>query len=66
MTFQYHSNATYSTNDLASSNSTLDLVTQKIYLNESEFVQLKFMDIVKDHGIIPDIEKNRHSYDGDS
>ena len=66
MTFQYNSNATYSTEDLASSNSTLDLVTQKIYLNESEFVQLKFMDILKDHEIIPDIEKNRHSYDGDS
>ena len=66
MTFQYNSNATYSTKDLASSNSTLDLVTQKIYLNESEFVQLKFMDILKDHEIIPDIEKNRHSYVGDS
>ena len=66
MTFQYNSNATYSTEDLASSNSTVDLVTQKIYLNESESVQLKFMDILKDHEIIPDIEKNRHSYDGDS
>ena len=61
MTFQYNSNATYSTENLASSNSTVDLVTQKIYLN-----QLKFMDILKDHEIIPDIEKNRHSYDGDS
>ena len=66
MTFQYNSNATYSTEDLASSNSTVDLVTQKIYLNESESVQLKFMGILKDHEIIPDIEKNRHSYDGDS
>ena len=66
MTFQYNSNATYSTEDLASSNSTVDLVTQKIYLNESESVQLKFMDILKDQEIIPDIEKNRHSYDGDS
>ena len=66
MTFQYNSNATYSTEDLASSNSTVELVTQKIYLNESESVQLKFMDILKDHEIIPDIEKNRHSYDGDS
>ena len=66
MTFQYNSNATYSTKDLASSNSTVELVTQKIYLNESESVQLKFMDILKDHEIIPDIEKNRHSYDGDS
>ena len=66
MTFQYNSNATYSTEDLASSNSTVDLVTQKVYLNESESVQLKFMDILKDHEIIPDIEKNRHSYDGDS
>ena len=66
MTFQYNSNATYSTEDLASSNSTVDLVTQKIYLNESKFVQLKFIDILKDHEIIPDIEKNRHSYDGDS
>ena len=60
MTFQYNSNATYSPEDLASSNSMVDLVTQKIYLNESESVQLK------DHEIIPDIEKNRHSYDGDS
>ena len=66
MTFQYNSNATYSTEDLASSNSTVELVTQKIYLNESESVQLKFMDILKDHEIIPDIEKNRHYYDGDS
>ena len=66
MTFQYNSNATYSTEDLASSNSTVELVRQKIYLNESESVQLKFMDILKDHEIIPDIEKNRHSYDGDS
>ena len=66
MTFQYNSNATYSTEDLASSNSTVDLVTQKIHLNESESVQLKFMDILKDHEIIPDIGKNRHSYDGDS
>ena len=66
MTFQYNSNATYSTEDLASSNSAVDFVTQKIYLNESESVQLKFMDILKDHEIIPDIEKNRHSYDGDS
>ena len=66
MTFQYNSNATYSTEDLASSNSTVDLVTQKIYLNQSESLQLKFMDILKDHQIIPDIEKNRHSYDGDS
>ena len=49
MTFQYNSNATYSTEDLASSNSTVDLVTQKVYLNESESVQLKFMDILKDH-----------------
>ena len=65
MTFQYNSNATYLTEDLASSN-LVDLVTQKIYLNESESVQLKFMDILKDHQIIPDIEKNRHSYDGDS
>ena len=24
------------------------------------------MDILKDHEIIPDIKKNRHSYDGDS
>ena len=37
-----------------------------MYLNESESVQLKHMDILKDHEIIPDIEKNRHSYDGDS
>ena len=66
MTFQYNSNATYSTEDLASSNSTVDLVTQKIYLNESEFVQLKFIEILKDHETIPDIEKNKHSYDGDS
>ena len=66
MTFQYNSNATYSTKDLASSNFTVELVTQKIYLNESESVQLKFMDILKDHEIIPDLEKNRHSYDGDS
>ena len=66
MTFQYNSNATYSTEDLAISNSTVELVTQKIYLNESESVHLKFMDILKDHEIIPDIEKNRHSYDGDS
>ena len=66
VTFQYNSNATYSTEDLASSNSTVDLVTQKIYLNEPESVQLNFMDILKDHEIIPDIEKNRHSYDGDS
>ena len=66
MTFQYNSNATYSTEDLASSNSTVDLVTQKIYLNELESVQLKFMDILNDHEIIPDVEKNRHSYDGDS
>ena len=66
MTFQYKSNATYSTEDLASSSFTVDLVTQKIYLNESESVQLKFMDILKDHEIIPDIENNRHSYDGDS
>ena len=66
MTFQYNSNVTYSTEDLASSNSTVDLVMQKIYLNESESVQLKFMAILKDHKIIPDIEKNRHSYDGDS
>ena len=66
MTFQYNSNATYSTKDLASSNPTVDLVTQKIYLKESESVQLKFIDILKDHEIIPDIEKNRHSYDGDS
>ena len=66
MTFQYNSNATYSTEDLASSNSTVKLVAQKIYLNESESVQLKFMGILKDHEIIPDIEKNRHSYDGDS
>ena len=66
MTFQYNSNATYSREDLANSNSTVDLVTQKIYLNESESVQLKFMDILKDHEIIPDIEKNGHSYDGDS
>ena len=43
MTFQYNSNASYSTEDLASSNSTVDLVTQKIYLNESGSVQLKFM-----------------------
>ena len=57
MTFQYNSNPTYSTKDLASSNSTVDLVTQKIYLNESESVELKFMDILKDHEIIPDIEK---------
>ena len=64
MTFQYNSNATYSIEDLASSNSTVDLVTQKIYLNESESVQLKFMGILKDHEIITDIEKNRHSYDG--
>ena len=66
MTFQYNSNARYSTEDLASINSTVDLVTQKINRNESESVQLKFMDILKDHEIIPDIEKNRHSYDGDS
>ena len=66
MIFQYNSNATYSTEDLASSNSTVDLVTQKIYLNESESVQMKFIDILKDHEIIPDIEKNRHSYDSDS
>ena len=66
MTFQYKSNATYSTEDLASSNFTVDLATQKIYLNESESVQLKFMDILKDHEIIPDIKKKRHSYDGDS
>ena len=66
MTFQYNSNATYSTEDLASSTSTVDLVMQKIYLNESESVQLKFMDILKDHETIPDIEKKRHSYDGDS
>ena len=66
MTFQYNSNATYSTGDLASSNSTVELVTQKIYLNESESVQLNFIDILKDHEIIPDIEKNRRSYDGDS
>ena len=66
MTFQYNSNATYSTEDVASSNSTVDPVTQKIYLNESESVQLKFMDILKDHEIILNIEKNRHSYDGDS
>ena len=52
MTFQYNSNATYSTKDLASSNSTVELVTQKIYLNESESIQLKFMDILKDHEII--------------
>ena len=65
MTFQYNSKVIYSTGDLASSNSTVELVTQKIYLNESESVQLKFIDILKDHEIIPDIEKNRH-YDGDS
>ena len=66
MTFQYNSNATYSTEDLASSNFTVDLVRQRIYLNESESVQLKFIDILKDHEIIPDIEKNRHPYDNDS
>ena len=63
MTFQYNSNATYSTENLASSNSTVEFVTQKIYLNESESVQLKFMDILKEHEIIPDIEKNRQSCD---
>ena len=66
MIFQHNSNATYSTEDLAISNSTVELVTQEIYLNESESVQLKFIDILKDHEISPDIEKNRHSYDGDS
>ena len=66
MTFQCNSNAAYSTEELAGSNSTVDLVTQKINLNESESVQLKFMDILKDHEIIPYIEKIRHSHDGDS
>ena len=40
MTFRFNSNATYSAEDLASSNSTVNLVTQKIYLNESESVEV--------------------------
>ena len=64
--FKYNSNKKYSTKYLASTNSALDLVRQKIYLNEREFVDLKFLDILKDHEIIPNVEKNRHYYLGDS
>ena len=64
--FKYNSNIKYSTEDLARTNSVFDLVTQKMYLNERDFVDLKFTDIVKDHEVIPDSEKNGHYYPGDS